>query len=188
MVSGSCGRVIPTRIDLDKIINDNTQVAVNVPLESEIPTIMMISSFDGTKARSIAQVISAIESLLVNEGLFVKMTFIGGSGIYYDELKNKAQSINSRVDREIFYFTGPVVDAYYLLKHATIVLGVGRSAFEGMAYGKPTIVVGANGFAGVVCKENIEELSYYNFSGRNQKSLLAPEVLVIEIKKLLSEQ
>jgi hypothetical protein len=55
-----------------------------------------------------------------------------------------------------------------------------------MIYGKPTIVVGQKGFAGIVSPESIQEIAYYNFSGRNQQTPCSPEILAENIGKLIS--
>ena len=69
-----------------------------------------------------------------------------------------------------------------------MVLGVGRSAFEGMAYRKPTLIVGEKGFGGTVSEKTIEEISYYNFSGRNNRDMKKPEDLAREIERLLVDK
>lgn len=178
--------VIRTRVDIKKIFQDDTRPRVTVELDFVIPTIMMISSFDNTKRESIRQVMDALELLVAKDVLF-QMVFIGGKGTFWEEIKERAININRQCRREMFFFTGPVNDAYKLLKNAAIVLGVGRSAFEGMAFKKPTIIVGENGFAGIVSKQTIEAIAYYNFSGRNQKNLTSSEELSHAILSLLAD-
>lgn len=178
--------VIRTRVDIDKIINDNSSPPIDLLLENNVPSLMMISSFDGTKAPSILQVMDALE-LLLEEGISFQMVFVGGKGAFFEEIQERSVRINRKWDRQVVTLTGPVVDAYKLLKKATVVLGVGRSAFEGMAFAKPTIVVGANGFAGLVSERTVEDVAYYNFSGRNQNKLLSPNVLAHELKGLLED-
>ncbi len=178
--------VIRTRVDIDTIVRDNTSPPVRLLLESDIPALMMISSFDNTKAESILQVMDALE-LLVEQNVRFQMVFIGGRGSFFEEMKERAAQINNRNNREVFIFTGPVVDAFKLLKKATIVLGVGRGAFEGMAYAKPTIVVGENGFAGVVSEQTVEDIAFYNFSGRNQKNPSAPDHFAKTLINLITD-
>ena len=43
------------------------------------------------------------------------------------------------------------------------------------------------GFAGTVSKENINEISYYNFSGRNKKSFVSVKYLEEEICHLIND-
>jgi len=178
--------VIRTRVDIEKIMQKRSPLPVELTLDPDIPAIMMISSFDGTKEDSIRHVVHSLE-LLLNKEVKFQIVFIGGRGAFFEGMKELGDRINTRCRKKVFWFTGPVIDAYKLLQHASIVLGVGRSAFEGMAYGKPTIVVGANGFAGVVSEKNIEDIAYYNFSGRNQGSTNMPDQLASAITTLLSD-
>ena len=178
--------IIRTRVDVDKAISDDSPLPIDLPLIADVPSFMMISSFDGTKSLSIMQVIDALEILLEDHVLF-QMIFIGGKGVFFEEMKQRAASINEKWHRQVITLTGPVVDAYKLLKKATIVLGVGRSAFEGMVFAKPTMVVGENGYAGLVSEQTVDAIGYYNFSGRNQKKLSSPKLLACELTNLLSD-
>jgi hypothetical protein len=54
-----------------------------------------------------------------------------------------------------------------------------------MAYAKPTIIVGENGFAGLVEPEGIDSIAYYNFSGRNERRDISADVLARAIAALL---
>ena len=178
--------VIRTRIDVDKIITDCSLLPIELSLKQDVPIIMMISSFDGTKSLSILQVMDALE-LLLEEGIVFQMVFIGGKGAFFEEMKQRSASINLKWGSQVITLTGPIIDAYKLLKKATVVLGVGRSAFEGMAFAKPTIVVGAKGFAGLVTDRTAGEIGYYNFSGRNQKHVISCNILAGELKNLLMD-
>lgn len=179
--------VIRTRVDIATIFKDVSPPPVELSLEPDTPVLMMISSFDGTKEDSILQVMEALE-LLVAEEIRFQMVFIGGRGSFFEAMKKRGGEINKRLGKTIFIFTGPVVDAYKLLRDATIVLGVGRSAFEGMAYAKPTVVVGATGFAGIVTPETVDDIAFYNFSGRNQQAIAPVDHLVQALKELLQDK
>ena len=147
---------------------------------------MMISSF-ARKVMALKQVMGAIEPIL-QKYRDVNMIFIGGQGEFFEEIKKIGQNINEKLGCEKILFTGPIINAYRLLAKSYMVLGVGRSAFEGMAFGKPTIIVGDNGYAGVVSPDEIEEIAYFNFSGRNNKSMVSPEKLTNEITRILDDQ
>ncbi|PHR27531.1 MAG: hypothetical protein COA36_08855 [Desulfotalea sp.] len=184
--------VIRSRVEIDCVSEshpDFPDFFQNTGLDSTIPTLMMISSFD--KTTSILYVFDAYEKL-VQQGLVVQMVFIGGpvspekgKEKFYEDMVDRGNELNLRANRKLVVFVGQVYKAYKLLQNATLVLGVGRSAFEGMIYGKPTIVVGVNGYAGIVCEETIPLLAYYNFSGRNQQQPVIPQVLSDTIKELL---
>lgn len=55
------------------------------------------------------------------------------------------------------------------------VAGMGRSAFEGLAVGRPTLVAGKVGFGGLVTPETVTALAQFNFSGRNGQTPLTRE-------------
>ena len=57
-----------------------------------------------------------------------------------------------------------------------------------MAFGKPTLIVGDNGYAGTVSLDEIEDIARFNFSGRNNKSMALPEKLTNEIIRILDDQ
>lgn len=180
--------VIRTRLDLKPLYSDQNKLsdteAADFGIIPTSPKIMMISSFDGTKSRSIHMVIDAIE-ILFNQGVNCQLVFIGGKGSFYEQARKRGEQLCRQYGKGRVSFTGPVVGAFRLLQHATIVLGVGRSAFEGMAYGKPTLIVGENGFAGEVAPNTVKNIAWYNFSGRNQKKFVSARCLADTIGYLL---
>jgi UDP-N-acetylglucosamine:LPS N-acetylglucosamine transferase len=182
--------VIRTRVEIDIHAADHHEYADffdKMQLDNNSTTIMMISSFDSTKQNSILNVIDAVQQLIEN-GENVQMVFIGGKGSFFEEVQERAALINIKFSKKIISLTGPVVNAYKLLKNASLVIGVGRSAFEGMIFNKPTIIVGENGFAGIVSKETVNDIAYYNFSGRNEKQNVSLEKLVQAIKRLIENE
>ena len=184
-------KIIRTRLDIRQITSDPSLPIKDILPEFKAngagPTAMMISSFDDTKIRSIKNVLQTV-ALLLECGMRLNMIFIGGKGALFQEIKEKAEKLNKKYDGPCIYFTGPLLNAHRLLTHADIVLGVGRSAFEAMAHSIPTIIVGNNGMAGSVSSENIDDLAYYNFSGRNQKTPNSAAALAIEIVKLQKDK
>lgn len=70
---------------------------------------------------------------------------------------------------------------------ADIVVGLGRTAFEGMIFEKPVIVLGAAGFAGLVGRDTTEQLAFYNFSGRHLEEDKPYEQSLTELTETLRE-
>jgi glycosyltransferase involved in cell wall biosynthesis len=180
--------VIRTRLDMEKIQSPDVlleeQEASDFGLNPNLPKIMMISSFDSTKIKSVFQVLAAAEYLF-EQGVKFQLVMIGGKGVLHSNAVKQSQKICERFPGCIV-MTGPVVNAYRLLQRATIVLGVGRSAFEGMIYAKPTLIVGEKGYAGTVSEETVDPIGWYNFSGRNQKEEVSAEELANAIRDILS--
>lgn len=182
--------VIRTRLDIRQIVDDrhrlNEEEAQALGLHPEIPKIMMISSFDSTKIRSIYKVLDAAEMLFSRNTRF-QLVLIGGKGHLHDQAQERARDICRRYGPVSVILTGPIMRAFRLLQRADVVLGVGRSAFEGMAYGKPTLIVGETGYAGAMSPETVDTLAWYNFSGRNQQEEVSAEPLAAVIGDLLHD-
>ena len=183
--------VISTRLDMEQFSKVNKEGVdklyhkYNINLSDK--NIMMISNFLAPKVESIKCVLEASGTFL-KKHKEVRMIFIGGRGEFFNKAKEIGRKINQQCGREAIIFTGKVINAYRLLISSHIVLGVGRSAFEGIAYRKPTLIVGKKGYAGTVNRENIDQISYYNFSGRNNKTNAPSELLVNEITKLIEDK
>jgi len=183
--------VIRTRLDLKQITSDDYPLsddeAKSIGLDPDLPKVMMISSFDGTKIDSINKVLDAVE-VLYEKGTVFQLVMIGGKGDLHEKAKARGKEINRKYGATLILMTGPIKRAFRLLQRAEVVLGVGRSAFEGMAYAHPTLIVGEKGFAGVVCPEEVDAIAWYNFSGRNQKNDLPVDNFVNELSGLLEDQ
>lgn len=72
---------------------------------------------------------------------------IVGDGLARAELARQAQQINAELGRAAVTLTGMLVDPRPAYAAADIVIGMGGSALRAMAFGKPVIVVGEQGFA-----------------------------------------
>jgi hypothetical protein len=64
---------------------------------------------------------------------------------------------------------------------ADVIYGMGRSVFEGLASGKPTLVVGKVGFAGAVREDTVGPLAETNFSGRGVATVASREESVAQL-------
>ncbi|EMI56925.1 glycosyltransferase [Rhodopirellula sallentina] len=158
--------------------------AKSIGLDPQAFKIMMISSFDSSKIDSINSVLDSVE-LLIKDGLKIQLVMMGGKGELFESAKRRGESICNQYGSGKVLFTGPVAKAFRYLHHSNLVLGVGRSAFEGMAIGRPTIVVGKNGYAGVVDSRSVDDIAWFNFSGRNVSEPQPAEALAAAIKMLM---
>src|SRR3990167_8540590 len=69
------------------------------------------------------------------------------------------------------------------IESADVMFARGRSVFEAVCAGRLGIVHGGWGTGGVICPENIEQLRYCNFSGRNATKLFSKEELIELVEK-----
>jgi len=72
---------------------------------------------------------------------------IVGDGVARAELQAKADSVNTALGRPVVLLAGEMLDPRAAYSAADVIVGMGGSALRGMAFGKPVIVVGEEGFS-----------------------------------------
>jgi glycosyltransferase involved in cell wall biosynthesis len=106
----------------------------------------------------------------------------GGSGL--DEVRERSEAVNAQLGRQVVIVTGSMSDPRKAYEAADIVLGMGSSVLRAMAFAKPVIVQGANGFWRVF-DESSQDLflfqGWYGDGGRGNLDLAAAiEVLAAD--------
>lgn len=74
---------------------------------------------------------------------------IVGDGPARERVEREARAANSHAGRQIVVLPGFMVDPRPAYAAADVVLGQGSSALRGMAFGKPTVILGEGGFSEV---------------------------------------
>ena len=88
-----------------------------------------------------------------------------GDGELRPELAAEAARINAALSREAVLLVGALLDPRPAYAAADIVVGMGTSALRGMAFAKPTLVVGERGFSSVFSAESLPRLYYTGLYG-----------------------
>ncbi len=91
----------------------------------------------------------AIRALSLLTGRNLRLVIVGG-GPAFDTLRREAEAANSELGAGSVVLTGPILDPRPAYAGADIVLGQGGSTLRGMAFGKPTIVLGEQGFSEII--------------------------------------
>ena len=122
-------------------------------------TLVSVSRLDAwMKAESLFRIAEAVRTL----GREMPLRFlIVGDGTARAELEKRALEINSELGRSAIVFTGAMLDPRPAYAAADIVLSMGGSALRAMAFGKPVIVVGEQGFSAALTPESADSF-YYN--------------------------
>ncbi len=97
------------------------------------------------KRESLLTACGAIEELAV-AGAPTQLVIVG-DGPVRDELAARAEQANLRAGRRLVVLAGELADPRPAYDAADIVLGMGGSALRAMAFGKPLVVVGEQGFS-----------------------------------------
>ena len=145
-----------------------------------------MSRIDSLKFNSIKYILDALR-LLAERRDDVTLA-IAGDGPLFGELSRLAEELNGETGRGTVRLLGSILDTPQFIAWADLVAGIGRSAMEGMAGGKPTLVVGERGLAGVVGPETVVELRHYNLSGRNLKTSVRPSLMAEAIERIMRDR
>jgi len=179
--------VLPNRVDLEMFrpgLDASEFVSrYNLPVDGwKMAFMSRISSLKMNSLKYAARV----AGILADRGHRVTLA-IAGDGPRMPELKEYVDLINAGRSEPVVRLIGAVEDTPLFLSWADIIFGIGRCAWEGMACGKPTLVVGENGLAGIVEPSKFEELAYYNFAGRNIKEPVLDELLVEAVESIMTD-
>lgn len=90
---------------------------------------------------------------------------VGGGGPELPRVRAAARRVNARHGRRVVVSTGSLPDPSAAYAAADVVLGMGGSVLRGMAYGKPAIVLGADGFCEPVTRQTMASFGWQGFYG-----------------------
>ena len=96
------------------------------------------------KSESLFRTIDAVSTL--GKTLPLRLLLVG-DGDARKELQRCADIVNRSLGRDAVTLTGPMLDPRPAYAAADIVIGMGGSALRGMAFAKPTLVVGERNFS-----------------------------------------
>lgn len=118
--------------------------------EHEIPTDEILVSMicrlvPDLKLEGLLNACDAVGELAAN-GHRVQLAIVG-DGRSRDEVADRAAKANAQAGRTVVRLTGEVADPRPAYAAADVIVGMGGSALRGMAFGKPLVVVGEQGFS-----------------------------------------
>lgn len=108
---------------------------------------------------------------------------VTGHGPSAGALSTLAEQVNGTLGRRAVVMTGPLADPRPVYAAADIALGMGGSARRSMAFGKPLIVLGLQGFAKPLLPSNADEFLFGGFCGVGSGDL-DPRPLAASIRQL----
>lgn len=140
-----------------------------------IDSIIIRNFFDEKKFNSKRKINTVPKQILINSNYVLKD----------DPIVEKWRMIAKHYGAKLIaigYNFSPSIDPMQAIEEADIVVGMGRSVCEGVMAGRLGIVDGRWGTGGIICEKNINELRYFNFSGRNSNGVsLNVDELIKEI-------
>ncbi len=131
--------------------------------EREITLVTVSRLVEQLKGESLFRTVAAVKEL----GRDLPLRFlIAGEGSAKPKLEHAAADANAHLGREAVTLTGRLLDPRPAYAAADAVVGMGGSALRGMAFAKPVVVVGEQGFAMPFNEETAERFYYTGFYGR----------------------
>jgi L-malate glycosyltransferase len=116
-------------------------------LRSDEITLVTVSRLvNWLKGESLRRTIDAVR--ILGRKLPLKFVIVGDGDARVD-LERLASEVNRELGRTAVVLTGAMLDPRPAYAAADIVIGMGGSSLRGMAFGKPVIVVGGQGFSDV---------------------------------------
>ncbi len=119
--------------------------------EGEVVAVSVSRLSEHMKAEPLVRAMEAVRRL--GQSRPIRLLIVG-DGPARPRLAALATEINTSLAQRAIVLTGPLLDPRPAYAAADIVIGMGGSSLRGLAFGKPVIVVGANGFARPFTPEN----------------------------------
>ena len=167
--------ISPGRLDLDFEVYSPEEISRykdEVGLKPNHNIVLMISRIHSGKANSIRHFINVAQHGNNKDNLQFILVGMNQNEKLFFEISEEANKINKKFGYQRIIITEKESqEARKLLPIAKIAVGIGRTAYESMTKGIPTLVIGEYGFAGLAYGETCDELAKYNFSGRNAKTI-----------------
>ena len=105
-----------------------------------------------------------------------------GEGSAAADVQARADEVNGRHGREVITLTGGLIDPRPAYDAADIMLGMGGSALRSLAFAKPLVVLGEQGFSRVLDHSTVDLFCYQGWYGLGDGG---PDDLVGQVKPLL---
>lgn len=147
----------------DPEVTDHHQFLAEHGVTAEEFVIVCVSRLAGwMKLDGLRRTVRAVDNLADD---FPVRLFIVGDGDVADLLRRDAEEVNIRRGRCVITVTGLLLDPRPAYAAADVVVGMGGSILRGMAFGKPAIILGEQGFSESFTEETAAEFLYRGFFG-----------------------
>ncbi|MCA1453698.1 glycosyltransferase family 4 protein [Bradyrhizobium sp. BRP22] len=118
----------------------------------EVLVAMICRLVPDLKLEGLLTACDAVRDLAV-AGQSVRLVIVG-DGQARDDVARRAAGVNATVAREVVLLTGEMADPRPAYAAADVIIGQGGSALRGIAFAKPLIVVGEDGFSELLTPES----------------------------------
>jgi glycosyltransferase involved in cell wall biosynthesis len=178
-------------------------VVIEPPINTDVDDPALVDGAAFRRAHGLGEdivigIVSRLEPTLKADGIKCAMAavqylddprirlVVTGHGPSADALSASAEQVNAALGRRAVVMTGPLDDPRPAYAAADITLGMGGSALRAMAFGKPLIVLGIQGFAKPLLPSTAGEFLYGGFLGTGSGDF-DPRPLAASIQQLVDQ-
>ena len=136
-------------IDTDRFSPDTdaSDVTAEFGIEPSDSVITYVSRLDESRSLVAKQLIEAVPKL--DRQIPNLKIILVGSGDDFENVKSKAEAVNTELGRDVIVLTGARTDINKLIAPCELFVGVSRAALEAMAAQKPVVIAGNEGYIGL---------------------------------------
>ena len=116
----------------------------------------------------------------------LQLVIVGG-GPAREEVEARADQVNDQLGRPVVVLTGELADPRPAYASADICLGMGGSALRCLAFGKPLVVQGENGFWKLLTESTVDDFLWTGWYGVGANQADGTRRLIEEISPLLAK-
>lgn len=181
--------VVAPRIDLrrHRPLAPDPDLRTDLGLPEDLPVVLSISRLHPDKMPGLRQTLEAIEILHASGGPSCTLLVVG-DGPCREELARRAERINTHCSPSRVILAGEMLDTPRLFALAEVAAVMASTAMRAVACGVPTILVGRNGFAGIVEPSSVGRIAYHNFCGTDVTEPRDPGLLAAALQDLLEDE
>lgn len=179
-------RLLVARLDCDLYKPQSVredQLFSEFPLQANAPILSLISRIDTGKWKTIELFLLAALQWQKTKAEVMPINFlIVGDGILFSELQTLILDLG--LSGQVFAI-GERLDIPEIMNASAIVLGMASTCQQGLACGRPVIVVGENGFSDLIEPCNFDYLAGFHFNLHHISSKIQPDHLCQQFVKVL---
>ncbi|PWW64087.1 glycosyltransferase family 4 protein [Actinokineospora spheciospongiae] len=165
---------------------DASGFRADLGLDPELPLVAIVSRLaPDLKLESLLASCAAVAELSLS-GTRVQLV-IAGDGPAREQVAEAAARANARAGRRVVVLAGELADPRPAYAAADVVVGMGSSALRGMAFGKPLVVVGEDGFSELFEESTVDRFLWDGFFGLGPGSRGAGVPALAESIRVLAE-
>ncbi|MFA5524407.1 MAG: glycosyltransferase family 4 protein [Tissierellales bacterium] len=179
--------IIKNGIDTEKFNSkaDTSKLEKEIATTKESIKIVYISRLSGALSDVAKKVIDAVNKIR-QKGIAIDLVVVG-DGDDFLSVKDYSKKISTDSGETFINVLGKRTDIAEILAFGDIAVAVSRSALEAMSCEKAVILVGGEGFMGLLTEENLSIAMANNFTGRTVKEEITAEKIAYEIEKVIGK-